>query len=396
MKVKIVNLRKVLIVIAAALLLMCLSELLHNVIESFFFDLVLFALKILIYVIVLFQIVEGITDVVEDGLKYKINTLYTKSVNNPREKFEHYFQANQGNISCQILRQLMVAFYEDERLFNTLLLELEEQYKTNDLVRPIVSYIFLENQNDNDIACFFQKNVEFKMECEKLSRSITEKFVYNLFDSQEKIITMDNFDDVLIGLIHACLPQNHVPKSKLVYILRTILTWVINEISENNLEEHQNTLALFLILLPIIQRKIHDTKIHNEYLDKNILVIQKSKWKRSVINNVCKEIIGYYKSDFININPEQCACNASLLSVYFENVSFFRKIRFYFTVKRGDEKLLFKYAFFTDDEALSLLILLTVFGKINGKKEMVEQAASVMFLCATAPFSPLTKIGGQV
>lgn len=392
MRLKIGNLIKILIIIFAATLLMYLSELMHNIIKSFFFDLISVVLNILVYGIAFFQIAESILNFADYGVTYKINILYTKSLDNSREKFQHYLQVKKEDIPCHILGQLMVLFYEDENIFCTLLSELNRQYQVNTLMPPIVSYIFLKNCNNSNIVEFFFREPTFKSECEQLSQSITSEFVDKLSASAEVIITIDNFNDVLIGLIHACLPQNHVPKNTIIYILRNILSWVNNEISENNINDHQNTVSLFLILLPILQRKICDMNIHNEYLDKQISMLQKSKWKHLVINNVCREIVEYCQNDSnVNIKPSQCARNASLLSVYFENISFTWKMRLYFAIRRCNEKLFLKYNSFTDDEVLSLLISLTSFGTICDTGDVIERTASMMFLCATAPFSHLMK-----
>lgn len=387
--------KKIAVGLFSFIIILKFSDYFHNAISSHIINILYEKAGYVAIAICILEFLISCYNMIDIKLKERMKKRYYSVVHNLRERFERSIINTPQLLSCSMLGQLLVAFYNDEKIFGLLICELKRRYESDNELKNVISYIFLENEQDNDIVQYFLYNPSNKKEFVDVSRKTSTEFVDELYNFNEPITSKYNINNILISLRHMCLPQNYIEKNKLIFVCRTLLDMIRERLEKLNFEENGKDISLFLICIPIIQKKILMAKIQNEYLDDKIREIKESTWANMAVKKAYDKILIALKNNNKDENDsEQIAYCVSLLSTYFNNLSQYRKIRLYYAIKKFNINVSSAYHSYTDDKIALLLVCSSIFSGVEEQQDLLDEAITLAYLCSNGVGSLQSQISG--
>ena len=377
------------------IIILKVSDYFHNATSSHMINILYEKAGYVAIAICILEFLISCYNMIDIKLKERMKKRYYSVIHNLRERFERSISNTPQVLSCSMLGQLLVAFYNEEEIFRLVICELKRRYELYDELKNVISYIFLENEQDNDVVQYFLYNPSNKKKFTDVSRKIATDFVDELYNCNEPITNKYNINDILISLRHMCLPQNYIEKNKLIFVCRTLLDMIREKLEKLNFEENGKDISLFLICIPIIQKKISLAKIQNEYLDDKIREIKESTWANIAVKKAYDKILMALKNnDNDESDSEKIAYCMSLLSTYYNDLSQCRKIRLYYAIKRFNINVSSAYHSYTDDKIALLLVCSSIFSRVEEQQDLLDEAVSLAYLCSTGVRSLQSQITG--
>lgn len=375
------------------ILILKFSDYLHNATSSHIITVLHDNAGFVGIIICIFDFQISSYNALDARLKEKMKLKYYMVVRNVREQIKRSILNTPDRLSCATLGQLLVVFYNDEEILKLVINELKNRSDSGAELESIVSYLFLENEYDNDFAQFFIENPTDKIKFESISHNISAKFVDNLYNGTDPITEKFSINDILISLRHMCLPQNYIEKDKFVVVCRTLLDLIREKLEKLDFDTEGKNISIFLICIPLLQKKIALTKIHNAQLDKKIIRITDSSWTNKAIKKAYIKIINSLQDDAKSeYDSEEIAYCASLISTYFDKLLPHQKRRLYIAVKEFNNNISYAYHNYTDDKIILLLVCSSIFSGIKEQQDLLDEAMSLAYLCASGTKSLQSQI----
>lgn len=379
------------------IIILRLSDCFHNSFSANIIDFLYQNIGFVSIAICILDVFTILYNIKEIQLKEKMNAGFNSVLLNLRERFYRCLTRNKmdENLSCSTLGQLLVAFYNDEEIFQLIIRKLYEYSTLNDDYLTTISYLFLENEQDNDFVEFFDKNPSAKNKFIDVSSTITNNFVEDVYNADVPITSKYSIYDILISLRHMCLPQNYISKQELIYVCRMLLDVMLNELKKTEFENNVRNISLFLTSLTLLERKIISSKISNKQIDEKLKSIKDDVWTKKAINEAYKNVYSFLINNAdAQYEHEQIAYCASLLSIYNDKLSTFQKSRLHIAVNRFNSNISSSYNKYTDEKIALLLACSSIFSGINNQQNLFDEAISLAYLCSSNTNSLLSKIVG--
>lgn len=374
-------------------LILKLSDYLHNAASSHIITVLYDNAGSVGIIICVFEFLISCYNVIDTKIKNRAKLKYRMIARNLRERIKRSILKTPNTLSCATLGQLLVIFYDDEEISKLVINELKNRSTSGTELESIVSYLFLENEYDNDFAHFFIENPMDKIKFESISREISTDFIDNLYNRTESITEKYSINEILISLQHMCLPHNYVEKDKFIFVCKILLDLIREKLEKLDFENDGKSISIFLMVIPLLRKKIAFTKIHNEQLDKKITSITGSSWTSKAIKKAYIKIINSLQDDAKSkYDSEEIAYCASLISNYFDKLVPHQKRRLYVAVKEFNNNITSAYHNYTDDKIILLLVCSSIFSGIKEQKDLLDEAMSLAYLCVTGTKSLQSQI----
>lgn len=365
-------------------LILKFSDYLHNATSSHIITVLYDNAGFVGIIICIFEFLISCYNTIDAKLKEKMNSKYHMVARNLREQIKRSLLNTPDKLSCATLGQLIVVFYNDEEILKLVINELKNRSNSGTELESIVSYLFLENEYDNDFAQFFTENPMDKIRFESISHDIFASFVDNLYNKTESITEKFSVNDILISLRHMCLPHNYIEKDKFIVVCRTLLDLICEKLEKLDFENDGKNISIFLICIPLLQRKIMLTKIHNEQLEEKIIRIMNSSWTSKAIKKAYVKVLNSLQGDAkFKCDNEEIAYCASLISTYFDKLLPHQKGRLYVAVKEFNNNIISAYHNYTDDKIILLLVCSSIFSGTKEQQDLLDEAMSLAYLCTS-------------
>lgn len=270
---------------------------------------------------------------------------------------------------------------------------MKNQFDSRTELESVISYLFLENEYDSNFAQFFIENPMDRSKFESISRNISADFVDNIYNGTKVNIKELPVNDMLISLRHMCIPQNYIKKDKFIVVSTKLLDLIREKLEKLDFENDGKNISIFLICILLLQKKISLAKIHNEQLNKRIIGISDSSWTVKAINKAYIKIINSLQDDAKSkYDCEEIAYCASLISTYFDKLLPHQKSRLYVAVKKFNNNITSAYHNYTDDKIILLLVCSSIFSGIKEQQDLLDEAMSLAYLCASGTKSLQSQI----
>lgn len=366
------------------ILLLKFSDYLHNATSSHIITVLYNNAGFVGIVICIFEFIISCYNAIDAQLKEKMRLKYHHVAKNLREQIKRTILNMPDTLSCATLGQLLVVFYNDEEITKLVIKELKNQSDSKTELESIISYLFLENEYDNNFAQFFLENPMDKSKFESISHNISSDFVDSIYNGTKSNIKELPVNDMLISLRHMCLPLNYIEKDKFIVVCRTLLDLIREKLEKLDFENDGKNISIFLICISLLQKKLSLAKIHNEQLSEKIIKISDSSWTIKAIKKAYIKIINSLDDDAMSeYDSEEIAYCASLISTYFDKLLLHQKGRLYVAVKNFNNNIISAYHNYADDKIILLLVCSSIFSGIKEQQDLLDEAMSLAYLCAS-------------
>lgn len=238
------------------ILLLKFSDYLHNATFSHIITVLYDNLGFIGIIIWIFEFLILCYNAIDTKLKEKMKLKYHMVAKNLREQIKSILN-KPDKLSCVTLGQLLVVFYNDEEIMKLVINELKNQSDSRPELKSIISYLFLENEYDNNFAQFFIENPMDKRKFESISHNISSDFVDNIYNGTESITENFSVDEMLISLRHMSLPHNYIEKDEFIVVCRKLLDLIREKLEKLDFENDGKNISSFLICIPLLQKKCH-------------------------------------------------------------------------------------------------------------------------------------------
>lgn len=375
------------------ILLLKVSDCLHNATSSHIITTLYNNAGFVGIIICIFEFLISCYNTIDAKLKEKMKLKHHMVARNLREQIKRSILNKSNKLSCATLGQLLIVFYNDEEIINLVINELKNRADSRIELESIISYLFLENEYDNNFAQFFIENPNYKSRFQGISRNISSDFVDKIYSETESVTEKFTVNDMLISLRHMCLPHNYIEKDKFVVVCRTLLDLISEKLKKLDFENDGKNISIFLICIPLLQKKISLAKIHNEQLNKKIAKIFDSSWTNKAIKKAYIKVINSLQDDAKSeYDCEEIAYCASLISTYFDKLLPHQKIKLYIAVKNFNNSITSAYHNYTDGKFILLLVCSSIFSGIKEQQDLFDEAMSLAYLCASGTKSLQSQI----
>lgn len=316
--------------------------------------------KILAFMVGIYSVLRFLVDVLDREINFfewKATRIWEDVQDNVKTNITHYIEVNKGAsqyaLPTVVWGQLISIYNQDAEVIHKILEIMDkvyEQVRKNDLMQVIFSYILLNNCGNNEIAEFFEKNQGLKGQCEEISKGLAHSEIKEFSNNVRELD-----DKLILGLLHACLPNNSILKDDIIYTLRMVLGSFQRDIVDKNTKDDREIILKFILMVPLIEEKMRRANIKNCDITNNINSIKDSKYLRDIVKKSHQQIMAYLNMDNINYQQfEQFALHASILCVYYDKMSWLERNHLYREVRVRNRK---HHRYYDSDERAILLIL---------------------------------------
>ena len=209
--------------------------------------------------------------------------VWQKVVSGARNKVILYLKKNKDSLQMIEVLQLMEIYKSDEEIFGKLLDEAIRMYERGDeLTKSAISLVLLENESHNKVALLFENNLELKKQCEEISKGNSAAIRGSFSDLQEEV-NEKKLTSFFRKLLHSCLPNNSISKEEIVEALEFISGWILKNVSKENIDSHQESILIFMLLLPALKNKLGKNSINSENIVKGLAEIENSDWFKNML-----------------------------------------------------------------------------------------------------------------
>ena len=366
---------EIIVVLTIVFFAVYLSEKYHEKTGEFFSAVSVYLISILLIAYLIIEIVRNTCDLIEKCYEKAAYKLWIKTKYNSRENIINYLD-NENDIPLSIQGQLFACYTNDEEIMDRLLKKVKVSF-SQEYNKSMISFFVLDNCYHSSVMKVFHEEKDFKNECEQISKEISNSIMNDFYKEAE--ITKNNFSGTVLNMLHASLPQNHIDKDRIQYIMRYVLVWIYNNITVDNIQDYSYEVSLVLSLLPKIKHKLYLANIDNENINETIKKIEKSAWVKAAINIAYKNI--FCKKGEKICSPYIYATYSSVLTTYYSKLGFIKKARMLKKIKEKNEQYSFKDFISGNESALFLLFSAASFQSIDYNWRLSSDIASIVFAC---------------
>ncbi len=268
--------------------------------------------------------------------------------------------------------------------------KLEDSFHGDSEASATISYFVLANKTYDSIAWYIENNESFHKDClinHKKVLSELKDYDFNNNDSQFNEIECNEYNDVLIHLLHALLESDPV-NNETIEFLRSFYSWFCE-----NMHKSRKTLGeeRFIILLQFIP-SVAD-KINSYFVEKNgkKVITWRSfgyiKLKLLIKFLANKSAFRLYKkigSEIMTQSTiETYARYAGLVTRYYNSVFAINKVVLFITVLSRNHTLNRSYHKIPADYAVSLLLASeTMVSNINSQERVTDKLTNLIISVA--------------
>lgn len=118
----------------------------------------------------------------------KLQEIWKKMIKGTRNKVFTYLKNNKNRIEISELFQFASIYMQDNEIFVYLLDEIIKLYDVSDVkMKSTISFFLLENEDNNEVAAIFNKDILLRNECKKISEEMCNSIEQELKDLQEEV-----------------------------------------------------------------------------------------------------------------------------------------------------------------------------------------------------------------
>lgn len=290
-----------------------------------------------------------------------------------------YLQNNRNKVPISTLLQLIAIYSADDKIFSMLLKEGVELYKKGDeSTKSILSLILLKNVGHNAVTILFSDDRELRIECEEISKEYSDS-LKNDFDNLQEAVTEKGLLNFFRKLLHCCLPSNSINKEEFIIHLKYIFAWILQNITKENIDSHQESMLTFILLLPAIKNKMSENNINDEEIAKSIHKIEISEWFQYLLDKSYQYIdFNLCRNETVLVKNEFWVKYSYITSMYYEKMNLRYKIRMLNKIKTIQEKL---YKEYDPEKVVLFLLLASPIRVVKSDEDLLYNWLSLIYSC---------------
>ena len=290
-----------------------------------------------------------------------------------------YLQNNTNKVPISTLLQLISIYSTNDKIFSMLLQESVELYKNGDVPTiSILSLILLKNASHNAVSMLFSEERELRFECEEISKAYSDS-MKNDFISLQEAVTEKGLLNFFRKLMHCCLPSNGINKEEFMIHLKYVFAWILQNITKENIDSHQESMLTFILLLPAIKNKLKENGINDDKIEKSIRKIEISEWFQYLLNKSYQYIdFNLCRNETILVKNEYWVKYSYITSMYHEKMSLRYKNRMLNKINTIQEKL---YKEYDPEKVVLFLLLASPIRSFKSEEDLLYNWLSLIYSC---------------
>lgn len=308
--------------------------------------------------------------------------VWQKVVSGARNKVILYLKKNKDSLQMIEVLQLMEIYKSDEEIFGKLLDEAIRMYERGDeLTKSAISLVLLENESHNKVALLFENNLELKKQCEEISKGNSAAIRGSFSDLQEEV-NEKKLTSFFRKLLHSCLPNNSISKEEIVEALEFISGWILKNVSKENIDSHQESILIFMLLLPALKNKLGKNSINSENIVKGLAEIENSDWFKYMLCKAykCIEFGLCENATFLRANAKWLNYS-DIIRIYYEKLSVGQKVKMLHKVRGMQRKL---YKEYDVGQVVVYVILASPIRIVKSSDDLLYSWLSLIYLCTSS------------
>ncbi len=348
-----------------------------------------YVLIILSFVLAFVLVVKYLKGIFNSSYSRKSKKVWGKIKEKAEKKVLLYLKNNRKHMEVSEVVLFMDIYSENPLIFSRLLNEVERLYKSSDYyIKSVLSLVLLKNEDHNEVTKLFKSNLKLETNCKDISKE-NVRTIKKDFECLQKEVNDKKLLIFFQKLSHICLPQNSISDEELFEFLNFILGWAIQNVSKENINSYQESMSVFILLIPVMKNRLNKLKKYNMNIDDSIEIcfnqIEHSKWFKYLIDMAYKNVyVSLCSNDTSFIKNEQWISYLCIISLYNEKLFFWKKLKLLGKINNKQQKLYKEY----DVEKVVLFVLgSSSIREVKSSDDLLYNGLSLVYLC----MSPLIK-----
>lgn len=383
-------LKKCIVILGIFLLLIWGNIWAHNAFGSIIEEYVYITLLIIPIILTVIEVILIVSGIVNTVISKMSKKLFEKVITNATQKVKRYINncdlENKYEIACLIISEYIsgkeITVEEFNALFNA--------FKCLASKKAAISYFFLKNCSNELFANYLKNNNTFQIDCTNLSEMVVKRTLKNVYEFDPKAISFDYLQELSLGLLHLSLPQNQMIEDDTIHVMRSIITWMCNEVNSDNVTVHKEIISVLIAIFEL-NKRIKCSGIRNEYLEKDLNRLKKSEWIEALVNSAYKYLVDNKGKNYLDI--DDCVITTNIISFYYQYIGSVQKYKIYSCINEINTRFENKYSDLTDDTFAAMLILASSLEVISKDKQESDYI-SLLAMAYEYSLNFIDKIGG--
>ena len=335
------------------------------------------AVAILVALLIFVTAWKYIAGIYQGTYGQKAEKLWKDIIEGASSKTLLYLKNNRGRLPIAEVVQLMEIYKSNDEIFSILL---EEAIRLHDQDESMVSFVLLEKSSQNAVASMLEENESLRSQCEHISKE-NVKSIKGAFDDLQREVSESKLLCFVQKLLHGCLPNNSISKEEIIEVLEYILGWIIKHISKENIGYYQESMSLFILILPAIKSKLNQNNVRNYNIMKAIRQVENSEWFKQLRNNAYSYIeFGVGRDEVSLIKNEKWLNYSCIISMYYKQLSFMQQMRILHKIQKKQRELYKEY----DAEKVILFVLMaSPIRIVKNDDDVLYNWLSIIYLCTS-------------
>lgn len=161
--------------------------------------------------------------------------------------------------------------------------------------------------------------------------------------------------------------------------LNFILGWILKNISKENIDAYQESMLMFILLIPSIKNKLKKNNISDEDIIKSFKKIENSEWFKYLLDKACQYVsFNLCRNEKYLVKNKDWLKYSCITSLYYEKLSEREKIQIFYKVKNMQQELYKEY----DIEKVAFIVLSTSPIRVaKNDDDLIYSWLSLIYLC---------------
>ena len=379
-----------------AMILLCVffSIKLHDKVDMNAEVCILYFLKQISVIIIFIDTLVIIAELLSGCLSKSFKSLLNDIAINAKQKVKRYSKKCDIENDWIFLSAMVSIYPSDKELVEDGLNYLLDAFNNLPSTQAGISYYFLKHRTNESIAPFLKKYSTFQSTCENVSESVIRDTLKNLYDFDSDSITIDTLHEISMGILHLSLPQNEIIEDAVVYTVRSVIDWMINNVDVKNVKNHKSEITATLVAILELYKRIESLQIKNKYLKKDMDRLKKSKWIKNLVREAC---LCFGKNNFYdkgNSKISEYIWLINILTAYPNYVGYIKRNDIYLHVNKMNSCLCRKYSSLSDDTCAILMFQTSVI-RAFVDDAYIADTVSLMALTLDYSMNAIEKVGGK-
>lgn len=354
------------------------SRKLYETMGDIFEEYMSWAVAILVVALFAIAVVKYIIGIYYSTYGEKAEKLWRDIIEGTSSKTLLYLRRNRGKLGISEIVQLMEIYKNKDEIFNILL---EEAVRLYDSDQSIFSFVFLEKSSHNAVASMLEHKKELRSQCENISKE-NVKSITDAFEDLQKEVSEEKLRKFFQKILHSCLPDNSISKEETKEVLEYILGWIIKHISKDNIDSYQDSMALFILILPAIKSKLKQNNITSQNITKAICRIENSEWLKQLCNSAYSYIeFGVRRNEVALVKNEKWLKYSCIVSMYYEELSYVQQMRVLHKIRKKQQEL---YKEYEAEKVVLFVLLASPIRVVKNNNDIIYNWLSLIYLCASS------------